>query len=179
MRIAVSGAHRTGKTTLIDELIDSLPAFSRVEEPYYLLEEEGHAFAEAPCLEEFELQLERSIQSIEQSRGDCVFDRCPADLVAYLLVHEDSAGFRLDRWLPRVQEALRRLDLVIFVPIEEPDRVFPVDSDCGCLRRRVDVEIQGIVVEDRWSLGVPALEVTGSVGERARRALAHLGDKRT
>ena len=60
MRIAVSGAHRTGKTTLIDELLGALATFSAVDEPYCLLAEEGHAFAEMPCLEDFELQLERS-----------------------------------------------------------------------------------------------------------------------
>jgi uridine kinase len=45
MRIAVSGAHHTGKTTLIDELIGSLSTFRVIDEPCYLLEDGGHAFA--------------------------------------------------------------------------------------------------------------------------------------
>jgi predicted ATPase len=89
LRIAASGSHDTGKTTLIGELIDCLPTFSTVDEPYYLLEEEGHVFAEMPCLEDFELQLERSIKSVVGREGDCLFDRCPFDILAYL---EGDAG---------------------------------------------------------------------------------------
>jgi uridine kinase len=50
MKIAISGAHRTGKTTLVEELSRALPAYGVVDEPYYLLEEEGHEFAEMPSL---------------------------------------------------------------------------------------------------------------------------------
>ena len=174
MRIAFSGAHETGKSTLIDQLIGSLATFDTVDEPYYLLEQEGHAFSEMPCLEDFELQLERSIESIAQSEGDCLFDRCPADILAYLIAHDDSDGFDLNRWLPRARDAMRKLDLVVFVPIEDPDRVSAVASDHGRLRRRVDEELQEIVLEDRCSFEVPAIEVTGSPAQRARQVLAYL-----
>lgn len=174
MRIAVSGAHRTGKTTLIDALVDSLPEFNRVDEPYHLLEDEGHTFPEMPSLDDFEQQLERSIESIGQSEKDCLFDRCPSDLVAYLITHEDSHAFDLDRWLPRVRSALQQLDLVIFVPIEVPDRVTVSDSDHRQLRRRIDDELHSIVLEDRWSFGVPAIQVTGPPSERASQVLAYL-----
>jgi predicted ATPase len=174
MKMAVSGAHRTGKTTLIAELSRSLPAFSTVDEPYYLLEEEGHEFAEMPCLEDFELQLERSIESLVESEGDCLFDRCPADILAYLIAHDESEAFDVDRWLARVRDAMQQLDLIIFVPIEDPDRVSVSASDHKRLRRRVDEELRDIVLEDRWSFGVLAIEVAGPASERARQVLAHL-----
>ena len=177
MRMAISGAHCTGKTTLIAELSRSLPAFSTVDEPYYLLEEEGHEFAEMPSLEDFELQLERSIESLEESEGDCLFDRCPADMLAYLMTHDDSEAFDVNRWLARVRDAMQQLDLIIFVPIEDPDRVSVSTSDHRRLRRRVDEELRDIVLEDRWSFGVPAIEVAGSASERARQVLAHLRGK--
>ncbi len=172
MRIAVLGAHNTGKTTLISELIDSLPTFSTVDEPYYLLEDEGHAFADMPCLEDFELQLERSIESIEESEGDSLFDRCPYDILAYLITHSESEGFDVNLWLPKVRDAMQQIDLVIFVPIEDPDRM--TASDHGRLRRCVNEELQDIVLEDRWSFGVPAIDVAGSPGERVRQVLAYL-----
>jgi predicted ATPase len=175
MRIAVSGAHRTGKTMLIQELSRALPTYVAVDEPYYLLEEEGHDFAEMPSLEDFELQLERSIESILDSEGDCLFDRCPFDMLAYLITHEDSDGFDVDRWLPRARRALQRLDLIVFVPVEEPDRVIVSASDQRALRRRVDEELRDIVLEDRWSFGVEAIEVTGTPRGRARQVLAYLG----
>ena len=179
MRIAVSGAHRTGKTTLVDALADALPGYQRVDEPYHLLEEEGHDFAEVPSLEDFELQLELSIESVADSGEHQLFDRCPADMLAYLLTHEDSGGFDLDRWLPRARPAMKRLDLVIYVPVEEPDRVVLADSEDDDLRRRVDDALRGILLDDRWDFGVATLEVTGSTRERARQALARIVPPKT
>jgi predicted ATPase len=169
MRIAVSGAHRTGKTTLIEELSRALPSYVVVDEPYHLLEEEGHEFAETPSLEDFELQLGRSIECLMDAEENHLFDRCPADILAYLIAHRDADGFDLEVWLPRARSAMRRLDLIVFVPIEE--RVPARDDE---LRQRVEEEIRSIVVEDRWAFEVEAIEVTGSVGERARQVLAHV-----
>jgi len=172
MKIAVSGAHRTGKTTLVEELCRALPTYEAVDEPYHLLEEEGHEFAAMPCLEDFELQLARSIESIVEAEEDRIFDRCPADILAYLITHRDSDGFDVERWLPRVRRAMERLDLVVIVPIEQPDRVTVSEPDDAALRRVVDEEIREIVLEDRWEFGVGALEVTGTQRERARQVLA-------
>lgn len=173
MRIAISGAHRTGKTTLVEELARALPAYSAVDEPYYLLEEEGHEFSEMPSLEDFELQLERSIQCIVESEKDAIFDRCPADILAYLLTHDDADGFDIEPWLSRVRPAAQRLDLIVFVPVEHPDRI-TVSADERRLRRRVEEEIRDLVVGDRWEFGVDALEVAGPPHERARKVLAHV-----
>jgi len=177
MRIAVSGAHCTGKSTLISELERSWPTYVSMVEPYRQLEEEGHLFAEMPSVEDFELQLERSIDSILESNSDCLFDRCPADLLAYLMTHDDAVDFDVQGWLPRIQDAMQRLDLVVFVPIEDPDRIAVSADDHPHLRRRVDEELHDIVLQDQWSLGVPTLEVVGAPGERAQQVLAHLGSR--
>ena len=173
MRIAVSGAHQTGKTTLIEELSRALPGYEVLEEPYYLLEEEGHEFAETPGLEDFELQLERSIECIAGSEEDCLFDRCPVDLLAYLLTHRELDGFDAGRWLSRARSAMRQLDLIVFVPVENPDRVVsePEEDDW---RLRVDEELQEILLADRWDFGVEVVEVTGSPRERVRQVLAYV-----
>lgn len=179
MRIAISGAHRTGKTTLVEELTRALPAYAAVDEPYYLLEEEGHEFAEMPSLEEFELQLERSIQSIAESGEDTVFDRCPTDILAYLLTHDDADGFDVDPWLSRVRRAMHRLDLIVFVPVEHPDRIVVPDASERRLRRRVDDELRDIVLGDRWELGIDSMEVAGPLHERVRQVLAHVRQSRS
>jgi len=173
LRIAISGAHRTGKTTLIEELAGSLPGFTAVDEPYHQLVEEGQAFPQMPGVEDFELQLQRSIESVLESEAACLFDRCPADLLAYLIAH-DSDGFDVDRWLPRAREAMERLDLIVFVPIEDPDRIPTSASDYSRLRRRVDEELQEILLGDRWAFDVPTIEVAGHPEERTRQVLAHL-----
>jgi predicted ATPase len=172
MRIAVSGAHRTGKTTLVDELARALPAYVVVDEPYHLLEEEGHEFAEMPSLEDFELQLERSLQCLAGSEEDVIFDRCPADILAYLITHEDAEEFDADVWLPRVRKEMQRLDLIVFVPVEHPDRIVVPAAGGRRLRRSVDEEIRDIVLGDRWDFGVEAIEVAGAPHERVRQVLA-------
>ncbi len=174
MRIAFSGAHRTGKTTLVEELGRALPAYVVVEEPYHLLEEEGYELAEMPSLEDFELQLERSMECLLGGGEDQLFDRCPADLLAYLITHRDAGSFDVERWLPRVRSAMRRLDLIVFVPVEDPDRVAGIEPGEDELRWRVDEELRDIVLGDRWDFGVEAMEVTGSPRERARRVLAQV-----
>jgi hypothetical protein len=174
MKIAVSGSHQTGKTTLIDELAVSLPTFATIEEPYYQLEHEGHQFGAVPSLEDFEAQLDRSVESIGASPGDVLFDRCPCDMLAYLVTHDESEWFDLDRWIPSVRAAMRQLDLVAYVPIEDPDPIGVAAPEYGVLRSRVDDELRAMVLDDPWSLGIPAIEVMGSPEERARRVLEYL-----
>jgi hypothetical protein len=176
MRIAVSGAHRTGKTTLVEAIGELFPAYEVVEEPYHQLEEEGHEFTEMPSVEDFELQLERSLQCLGEG-GDQLFDRCPADLLAYLVTHEDADAFDLDGWLPRARTAMRRLDLVVYVPIEHPDRVVVPASE-RLLRRRVDEALREGLVDDRWDFGVAVLQVEGSTAERVRLVHARLQERR-
>ena len=171
MRIAISGAHRTGKTTLVEELRRVLRTYVAIDEPYYILEDEGHEFAEMPSLEDFELQLERSIESIVEAEEDEIFDRCPADILAYLLTHRESEGFDLEHWLPRVRNAMQQLDLIVFVPVEDPDRVTALEPDQAELRRRVGEELRDVVLADRWAFGVETLEVTGTPRERVRQVL--------
>lgn len=176
MRIAVSGTHCSGKSTLVQDLADALPKYSTVEEPYLLLVEEGYEFAEMPSVEDFELQLERSIEYLEEGEPNVLFDRCPADLLAYLLTHPDAAAFDLRRWLPRIRAAMRNLDLVIFLPVEARDRITLPSSEDVALRMEVDAELKEVLLEDSFDFDVNVIEVTGARQERVRRALEHLGD---
>ena len=53
MRIAVTGAHRTGKTSLVEELRGAIPDYESRAEAYYELEEKGFSFSEVPTGEEY------------------------------------------------------------------------------------------------------------------------------
>ena len=176
MRIAISGTHFSGKTTLVEALSEALPQYTIVEEPYHLLQEEGYEFAEIPSLEDFELQMERSFELLDENEPNVIFDRCPADVLGYLLTHADAEAFDLEKWLPRVQAAIRKLDLVVFIPIEEPDRiVLPLQEDAA-FRRRVDEKLKEIILENSFDLEVDVLEVTGSPKTRVERVLAHISE---
>jgi hypothetical protein len=171
MRIAISGTHRAGKSTLLASIADLLPDHVAVDEPYHLMEEEGFEFAALPSLEEFEAQLDRSIACLEEGGGSALFDRCPADLLAYLLTHTDADAFDLDEWLPRVRAALQTLDLVVFVPIESPDRIVRPASEDPDGRREVDEKLREILLEDPFDLAIDVLEVSGDLPARVRMIL--------
>jgi predicted ATPase len=174
MRIAVSGAHRTGKSTLVEDLCRSLAGHASVEEPYRVLEAEGHPFHESPSLEDFELQLERSIRSLGEGAPNQVFDRCPVDFLAYLATHPDRSAFDIESWLPGVRAAMESLDLVVLVPIEQPDRIPLSAEDRPKWRRRVDDELRALLLDDALDLGVTCLEVRGDSRERLDQVLKHL-----
>ncbi len=172
MRVAISGSHRTGKSTLLSELSRLLPAYTIVDEPYHLMEEEGYEFAHPPSLEDFEAQLERSIQELGREDDDVLFERCPADFLGYIALHEDAGFFDEDEWLPRVRAALETLDLVVFVPIESRDRIAVSSSDDeGASREAVDQKLQEILLDDAFELDVEVLEVEGDPESRARAVL--------
>lgn len=50
MKLAVTGAHRAGKTTLVEKLQESHPDYKYYPEPYYALEETGYIFSEIPTV---------------------------------------------------------------------------------------------------------------------------------
>lgn len=174
MRIAISGSHLVGKTTLAEAVADALPSHDLVPEPYYLLEEDGYEFAEMPSIDDFERQLERSFQCIEESQPDTVFERCPLDLLGYLIAHRDAEAFRLNDWLPRVRVSVAKLDLIAFVPVEEPDRV-AVPRSQARLRAEVDAGLREIIVDDVYGLEIDVITVQGTPGARLHQVVAHLG----
>lgn len=174
MRIAVSGAHRTGKSTLVEDLCLSLPGHSAVEEPYRALEEEGHLFAEPPSLEDFEVQLERSIRSVTEGPPNRIYDRCPADFLAYLATHSDRHAFDLEPWVPQARTAMESLDLVVLVPIEHPDRIQLSAGDRPKWRHRVADQLRALLLDGALDLGIDCLEVRGDAADRVRQVLQHL-----
>jgi predicted ATPase len=173
MRIAISGSHRVGKTTLAEALAETLPGHELVPEPYYLLQEDGHEFAEMPSIEDFERQLERSIECIQESGADVLFDRCPLDILGYLVTHRDAGACQLEDWMPRVRQAMAKLDVVVFVPVEEPDRVAVPRSEAR-LRSDVDAVLREVIVDDAYGLEIDVVVAAGTPGARLRDVMAHL-----
>lgn len=177
MRIAVTGTHRVGKSTLIESLEERLPDYRVVDEPYLLLEEDGYEFASPPCLEDFIEQLRRSMDLLKDEEGarNVLFDRCPLDFLGYLLTHEDSASFDQEEWLARIRSTTQTLDLVVFVPIEERARIqLPAHEDPE-LRAAVDEKLAWMLLDDPFELGVEVLPVQGPRAARVTQVLERLG----
>ena len=156
MRVAFSGTHRTGKTTLVAAIANFVPSYEVVDEPYRVLEEAGTTspihrpsrITKSSCGPRFEL--------VTNAPADALLDRCPLDFVAYLqAVDEDG-----DDWLDDIRDAMARLDLVVVVPIE--DRIPVAAHEDRQLRRRVDERLQRLVLDDPFGFDTPTLEVSGS-----------------
>jgi predicted ATPase len=174
VRIAFSGSHRVGKTTLVESVKERLPGHATVDEPYHLLEEDGYEFAEQPSLEDFEAQLVRSLAALDDTGRDVLFDRCPVDILAYLLEHDDATAFDPDAWLAQIRDAVHTLDLVVLVPIEEPDRIALPPHEDADHRRAVHDRLHDLLVDDALGSDVEVLTVAGDVRARTDQIMAQI-----
>lgn len=173
MRIAISGTHFSGKSTLVAALVKEFPNYELVDEPYILLEEEGYAFSYPPSIEDFKQQLEISVRCIMESGNNTIFDRCPFDCLAYALA---LGEVDIESWTEKMESAIQLLDLIIFLPIESRDRIpIPASEDLK-LRKKVDENLQELILDD--SLGilkdVEIIEVMGSREKRLKMVKAKL-----
>lgn len=168
MRVAFSGAHRTGKTTLIGSVAAALPAYAVVDEPYHLLEEDGHELSDPPSPDDFALQLRRSLDLLSTSPADVLFDRCPLDFLAYLAATDPD--FDPADALDDIRRIISRLDLILAVPIETPDRI-PVPAEDRRLRRRVDALLLPLLLDDPHAFEIPTIEVHGTLAARTDQVL--------
>ena len=159
MRIAVSGTHGVGKSTLIDEFLLVHPEFENEPEPYaVLVEDYGEEFSEEPCVEDFLRQLEFNLERLRQhaSGENVIYERCPFDFLAYLNALDANIP---DAFMKRISEAIQQLDLIVYLPLEhEGGGEFPK------LRRAMDHHLSEILT----STNVTVVEATGSTSQRLR-----------
>ena len=131
MRIAVSGTHFIGKSTLIADFIEKHLKYKFETEPYYKLKNEKiMGLSLEPCFDSFLEQLDYSIKRLNEytNEQNIIFDRCPVDFLAYGLceLHKDTIVINdseLSERFPDVKEALNTLDLIIFLPITKEDSI--------------------------------------------------------
>lgn len=172
MRVGVVGTHRVGKTSLIEAVAARLPRYRVFDEPYPELEERGYEFSDPPSAEDFEAQLRHAIATLRSEARDALFDRTPLDFVGYLRAID--AELDLDELRPALARAMGTLELVVLVAIESPDRIAVSASEDRRLRRRADLAIGSLVLDDPLELGVPVLEVRGDLDSRVRQVMRAL-----
>lgn len=68
MKIAITGTHRSGKTTLIKDFLERFPSDLHEPEPYWAVNQQGTAFAGGPTVPDLEEQLEPSVMCQLASR---------------------------------------------------------------------------------------------------------------
>ena len=166
MRIAISGSHSLGKSTLVWDWIKRHPQYTREEEPFRALDGEMYDIRfrqESNRLHNgIQMYYNASRVNLYASINDCViFDRAPIDYIAYSQYTADKQTTDIDHafveaMVPRVRETLQRLDLVVFVPMTdrwpvdmEDDGIRPVDLP---YRAEVDAIFKQIYRDERFSV---------------------------
>ena len=166
MRIAISGSHSLGKSTLVWDWIKRHPQYTREEEPFRALDGEMYDIRfrqESNRLHNgIQMYYNASRVNLYSSINDCViFDRAPIDYIAYSQYTADNQTTDIDNafveaMVPRVRETLQRLDLVVFVPMTdrwpvdmEDDGIRPVDLP---YRAEVDAIFKQIYRDERFSV---------------------------
>ncbi|MFC7524181.1 AAA family ATPase [Parapedobacter sp. GCM10030251] len=165
MRIAFTGSHRVGKTTLAEEIGSNLPNFGFKNEPYIELEEAGYLFSEIPTLDDYMEQFNYSVKQLKDSENNVVFDRCPLDILAYIEAVRKTENTQT--YYDEMTNAMSLIDIIVFVPLESPDLIVCQESDLPALRR----EVNDILSNWIWDLNNEVLEVKGTLEQRKKQVL--------
>ena len=167
MRIAVSGSHGTGKSTLISAFLDRCPGYLHEPEAFEALGDDVELTeAGEPTPEALRALLQYTAASLERHEpGACVvFERSPVDYLAYAEASRSRAWKRERRGflagqVPVVRAALERLDLIVYLPASLQGPVQGRPGEDARYRRRVDEWLRRILVADEYDLfadGAPA-----------------------
>ncbi len=142
MRIAISGSHSLGKSTLVDAWLRAHGEYQREEEPYRALGLHGPyeiRFREASTRLQNGIQLYYCISRVHRYGGPgeaVIFDRSPVDYIAYSQYTANQGQSDIDQdfvetMVPAVRESLDHLDILAFVPKSER---WPVDMEDDGIR---------------------------------------------
>lgn len=167
MRIAISGSHSLGKSTVVNDWVAAQPGYLREEEPYRALGLFGPyeiEFRDASTRLQNGIQMYYNISRIHRysSRSDdVIFDRAPVDYLAYSQYTANQATTDIDdafvaSMVPAVRESLDHLDILAFVPKSqawpvamEEDGIRPVDH---AYRDDVDAIFKEIYRDGRFDV---------------------------
>ncbi|GGB81097.1 hypothetical protein GCM10007424_21500 [Flavobacterium suaedae] len=168
MRIAIIGAHQVGKTTLAEELMEKLTGYTLETEPYLQLEASGYEFSSPPIGEDFLEQFNYSLKLVSKDEDNILFDRCIIDILAYL--HAVEPEKNIQELFKTAEEAFTEIDLLVFMPVEEPDLIPKHQADMSELRDTVNELLNDWI----WSFDIETIEVSGSVSNRVNQVLAKI-----
>lgn len=167
MRIAISGSHSLGKSTVMNDWVAKQPNFTREEEPYRALALHGPyeiLFRDESTKLHNGIQLYYNISRLNRycaASDDVIFDRAPVDYIAYSQYTANQGSSDIDdafvaSMIPVVRESLDRLDILAFVPKSQEwpvemqaDGIRPIDHE---YRDEVDAIFKQIYREGRFGV---------------------------
>ena len=177
MRIAVSGTHCSGKSTLVEEFLLKHNSYRHEPEAYEALHELSDDIFPEPTAESFFAQLEYHVNRLQLYRqGDrVIFERSPFDYIAYLSAFSSLQRSSADSYLAKrsvsiARDAVHLLDLIVFLPGSEIDTVG--DDEDPALRDAVDMILEDYLMNDSLEALAggrpPVVQLTGTINARLR-----------
>lgn len=160
MRVAVSGAHSTGKSTLIAGFVGRCPQYVYEAEAFETLADDiALTSSEGPTPEGLQSLLEYTVAEVAlHAPGACVVhERSPGDYLAYAAAsrgtwsRDDIARF-LTIHHPVVRASLRYLDLIVLLPVAAAGPVRARAGENARFRRRVDEKLRRALLDDDYDL---------------------------
>ena len=186
MRIAISGSHSLGKSTVVRDWLNSNPDYLWEDEPYRALSLNGPyeiAFQDESTRLHNGLQLFYSISRVHRYSSitdNVIFDRCPVDYLAYSQYTAETGKTDIDSdfvlsMVDAVRESLDHLDILAFVPssmewpvLIEEDGIRPLDVE---YRDSVDLIFKKIYRENLYNLSpvFRNLKLIELIGDQTQR----------
>jgi predicted ATPase len=159
VRVAVSGAHSTGKSTLIASFLAERPEYAHEPEAFEALADDVDlTHTEGPTREGLALLLRHTIETVVRYRAgeSVVFERSPVDYLAYSASsvrswsRDERSAFRSEH-VPEVREVLGYLDLIVLLPAPK-NGVEGRVGESPAFRRRVDQALRAALLDDEYDL---------------------------
>jgi hypothetical protein len=177
MRIAVSGTHGSGKSTLIADFLAAHPEFVHEPEPYELMADE---FPAEPDASDFQRQLEFSVERWRTCEPETpvIGERSPLDFLAYLLALGDlgrdgEASSFIEPAIELVRSGFEHIDLFILLSLNEDDGIVIAEEEDLELRDAMNERLTNILAKNEFEFfagGQPVFaEVSGTPAERLQR----------
>jgi hypothetical protein len=164
MRIAVSGTHASGKSTLIADFAARHPRYEAMPDPFELIDERFDRPNPAMFLQQLRIAAERLD---ETDAADVIAERSPLDFLAYLMALEQlgratASADVLERARALTASALGHVDLIVVLPLTGRDGIRAGADEDLELREAMDAALLELVGDaDLIPAKTRVVEITG------------------
>lgn len=159
MRIAVSGSHSTGKSTLVAAFLEKRQHYLHEPEAFEVLADEiALTPSEGPEPEGLAALLTYTVAVLSTHRpgASVIFERSPVDYLAYAAASRSMAATERTEFMrlhvPRVRDAVRRLDLIVLLPVSSEGPIASRPGEDESFRDRVDDRLRQALLDDDYAL---------------------------
>lgn len=190
MRVAVSGSHGVGKSTLIAAFLGRHPGYAHEPEAFEVVGDDVDLTeAGVPTPEGLRTLLEYTASAVEAHAPGArvLFERSPVDYLAYAAASgsaweaSERQGF-LAAHRPTVRSSIRGLDLIAYLPMTAAGAGRRRGED-ERFRRRVDVWLRRGLLDDAFELFAekpsPRVVALPAARDRQLAELSRLAERRS